>query len=152
MVKTIVNWDEDNDEEMDKKFTYLLALNVLKKIPKWDATEPIDVENLDELFGPDSRPRPAEKPRPAKKPKSVDTSGSTGGSHSNSISDVLQVDYRRKCATAESAYEAKRQKELGFLECRELEFLMIDPDMVPPHKAAFIRRKEEEIMKKYPST
>ncbi|KAL6532502.1 hypothetical protein OROGR_014472 [Orobanche gracilis] len=30
------------------------------------------------------------------------------------------------------------QKELGFLECRELEFLMIDPDTVPPHKAAFI--------------
>ncbi|GKF85814.1 hypothetical protein Tco_0253641, partial [Tanacetum coccineum] len=47
-------------------------------------------------------------------------------------------DYRRKCEAAEVAYEAKRKKELGLLECRELEFLMIDHSLLPPEKAAYI--------------
>ncbi|GJY85284.1 hypothetical protein Tco_0499310 [Tanacetum coccineum] len=51
-------------------------------------------------------------------------------------------------AKCEAAYEAKIKKELGFLECRELEFLMIDLESLPPQKAAYIRRKQEEIMKK----
>ncbi|GJR08827.1 hypothetical protein Tco_0791479 [Tanacetum coccineum] len=35
-------------------------------------------------------------------------------------------------AKCEAAYEAKIKKELGFLECRELEFLMIDLESLPP--------------------
>nr|GEV14625.1 hypothetical protein [Tanacetum cinerariifolium] len=38
-----------------------------------------------------------------------------------------QKDYRHKCEAASAAYEAKRMKELGLLEFKELEFLMIDP-------------------------
>ncbi|GJT52064.1 hypothetical protein Tco_0978221 [Tanacetum coccineum] len=60
----------------------------------------------------------------------------------------VQSDYRRKCEAAEAAYEAKRKKELGMLECRELEFLMIDHSSLPPEKAAYIQRKQAEIMKK----
>lgn len=37
----------------------------------------------------------------------------------------------------------------GFLECKELEFLVLDPETFPEHKAAYIRRKQDEIMKKY---
>ncbi|GKE97432.1 hypothetical protein Tco_0020783 [Tanacetum coccineum] len=59
------------------------------------------------------------------------------------------LDYRRKCEAVEAAYE--RKKELGLLKCRELEFLMIDPSSLPPEKAAYIRRKQDEIMKKYPN-
>ncbi|GKB30486.1 hypothetical protein Tco_0869887 [Tanacetum coccineum] len=62
-----------------------------------------------------------------------------------------KADYRRKCEAAEAAYEAKRKKELGLLECRELEFLMIDPSSLPPEKAAYIERKQAEIMRKYPN-
>ncbi|GKC97918.1 hypothetical protein Tco_1168193 [Tanacetum coccineum] len=60
-------------------------------------------------------------------------------------------DYRRKCEAVEAAYEANRKKELGLLKCRELEFLMIDPSSLPPEKAAYIERKQAEIMKKYPN-
>ncbi|GKA36294.1 hypothetical protein Tco_0722785 [Tanacetum coccineum] len=50
---------------------------------------------------------------------------------------------------AEDAYEAKRKKELGFLECKELEFLMIDPESILPQKVAYLRRKQQEIIDKY---
>nr|GEV50227.1 hypothetical protein [Tanacetum cinerariifolium] len=72
---------------------------------------------------------PLEKLDPRKKQIDghVERRGSTGGSQSESITGVLSQDYRRKCEAAEAAYEAKRKKELGLLECRELEFLMIDP-------------------------
>ncbi|GJW17368.1 hypothetical protein Tco_0024804 [Tanacetum coccineum] len=69
--------------------------------------EPIDEDNLQELFGPDPRERPAGKQRALKK---------------------------RKCDAAERAYKAKREKELGMLQCRELEFLMTDLSSLPPAK------------------
>nr|GEX08010.1 hypothetical protein [Tanacetum cinerariifolium]GEX08011.1 hypothetical protein [Tanacetum cinerariifolium] len=71
------------------------------------------------------------------------------GSQSESVSRVLSQDYRRKCDAAEKAYKAKRQKELGMLQCRELEFLMIDPSSLPPSKRAIIAKKQAEIMRKY---
>ncbi|GKC60871.1 hypothetical protein Tco_1088469 [Tanacetum coccineum] len=86
-------------------------------------------DNLQELFGPDPRERPAGKQRAPKKQKSVDT---------------------RKCEAAERAYEAKREKELAIMQCRELEFLMLDPLTLPPAKRAIIERKQAEIMRKYP--
>ncbi|GJY03040.1 hypothetical protein Tco_0361192 [Tanacetum coccineum] len=52
------------------------------------------------------------------------------------------ADYRRKCEAVEVAYKAKRQKELGLLECRELEFRMIDPSSLPSEKAAYIQKKQ----------
>ncbi|GJS61793.1 hypothetical protein Tco_0656577 [Tanacetum coccineum] len=107
-----------NDTYMERygntKFQYVHSSNILKSYPKWDATKPIDEDNLTELFGPDPRARPAGKPRLAKKQN------------------------RRKCEAVEAAYEAKRKKELGFLECRELEFLMIDPSSLPPEKSVYI--------------
>ncbi|GJT42963.1 hypothetical protein Tco_0951678 [Tanacetum coccineum] len=109
----------------NKMFQYVHSWNILKSYLKWDVVKPIDEDNLAELFGPDPRARPAGKPRPLKKQKSMDTSsaeGSTGGSQSESITGVLSQDYRRKCEAAEAAYEAKGQKELGLLECRELSF------------------------------
>nr|GEU88847.1 hypothetical protein [Tanacetum cinerariifolium] len=75
--------------------------------------EPIDEDNLAELFDPDLRVRPFDKPRPVKKQKSVDTSsagGSAGGStwsQSESITGALSQDYRRKCEAAEAVYEVK---------------------------------------------
>ncbi|GJU43956.1 hypothetical protein Tco_1201222 [Tanacetum coccineum] len=86
-------------------------------------------DNLEELFGPDLRERPAGKQRAPKKQKS---------------------DYRRKCDAAEKAYEAKREKELAIMQCKELEFLMIDHSALPAAKRAIIERKQAEIMRKYP--
>ncbi|GKA94748.1 hypothetical protein Tco_0816786 [Tanacetum coccineum] len=76
--------------------------------------------------------------------------GKHRGSQSESVSGVLSQDYRRKCDAVEKAYEAKREKELGMLQCRELEFLMISPSSLPPAKRAIIERKQAEIMRKYP--
>nr|GFC31906.1 hypothetical protein [Tanacetum cinerariifolium] len=102
----------------NKKIQYVHVWNILKKFPKWNAAEPIDADNLQELFGPDPRERPAGKQRTPKKQKSVDTSsawGSTGGntrgSQSESVSSLVSQDYRRKCDAAERAYEAKSEKE-----------------------------------------
>ncbi|GKD80894.1 hypothetical protein Tco_1347733 [Tanacetum coccineum] len=107
---------------------------ISKSYPKWDAAKPIDEGNLAELFGPDPRAHPAGNLDSRKKQNWW-----------------TRRDYRRKCEAVKAAYEAKRKKELGFLECRELEFLMIDPDSLPPEKVAYIRRKQQEIMKKYPN-
>ncbi|GKC99196.1 glutathione S-transferase T3-like protein [Tanacetum coccineum] len=140
----------------NKKFQYDHVWNILKNYPKWNASEPIDEDNLQELFGPDPRERPAGKQRATKNQKSVDTlsaggstRGSTGGSQSESVSGVLSQGYRRKCDAAEKAYETKRKKELGMLQCRELEFPMIDHSSFPPAKRAIIERKQVEIMRKY---
>nr|GEX81014.1 putative reverse transcriptase domain-containing protein [Tanacetum cinerariifolium] len=114
----------------------------------------INEDNLAELFGLDLRARPAGKPRPMKKAKSMDTSSARGaprGSQSEFLTGVISHDYRRKCETVEAAYEAKRKKELGLLEFRELEFLMIDPSSLSPEKAVYIQRKQDEIMEKYPN-
>nr|GEW77411.1 hypothetical protein [Tanacetum cinerariifolium] len=111
-----------------------------------------------ELFGPDTRERLAGKQRASKKQKSVETlstgestGGSTGGSQSESVSSLVSHDYRRKCDAAKRAYKAKRDKELVMMQCRELEFLMLDPLTLPPEKRAIIEKKQAEIMKKYPS-
>ncbi|GJV69502.1 hypothetical protein Tco_1485011 [Tanacetum coccineum] len=95
-----------------------------------NAAEPIDEDNLQQLFGPDPRERPTGKQRAPKKKKSVDT---------------------RKCDAAERAYEAKREKELAMMQCRELEFLMLNPSTLPPAKRAIIEEKQAEIMRKYPN-
>ncbi|GKB09236.1 hypothetical protein Tco_0837548 [Tanacetum coccineum] len=114
-------------------------------------------DNLQELFGPDQRERPADKQRAKEKQKSVETTsaegstgGSTGGSQSESVSSLVYQDYRRKCDAAEKVYEAKKEKELAKMQCKELEFLMIDPSSLPPAKRAIIERKQAEIMRKYP--
>ncbi|GJU50735.1 hypothetical protein Tco_1220290, partial [Tanacetum coccineum] len=114
-------------------------------------------DNLEELFGPDPKERPAGKQRAPKKQKSVETTsaggstgGSTGGSQSEYVSSLVSQDYRRKCDAAEKAYEAKREKELAIMQCKELGFLMIDPSAFPAAKRAIIERKQAEIMRKYP--
>nr|GEW77893.1 small nuclear ribonucleoprotein E-like [Tanacetum cinerariifolium] len=110
--------------------------------------------NLEELFGPDPRERPAGKQRASKKQKSVDTSsagGSTEGSQSEFVSSLVSQDYRRKSDAAERAYEVKRDKELAMMQCRELELLMLDSSTLSPEKRTIIEKKQAEIMKKYPS-
>nr|GEW50924.1 putative retrotransposon Gag domain, nucleotide-binding alpha-beta plait domain protein [Tanacetum cinerariifolium] len=91
----------------------------LKKHPKWDASEPLNSDDHTEIFGFDVRPRPAES---------------------------LYDDLRRKLQASESAYEAKKEKELSYMECKELEFLMTNADGLPEQKASIIRKKQEKIM------
>ncbi|GJY28850.1 hypothetical protein Tco_0404617 [Tanacetum coccineum] len=117
-------------ERCDKKFQYDHVWNILKNYPKWNEAEPIDEDNLQELFGPDPIEHPVGKQRAPKKQKS---------------------DYRRKCDAAERAYEAKREKEVAMMQCRELEFLMLDPSTLPPAKRAIIEKKQAEIMSRYPN-
>ncbi|GKD56900.1 hypothetical protein Tco_1290287 [Tanacetum coccineum] len=91
-------------KRIGKKFKYRHVWKILKEYPKWGAAEPIDGDNLQEVFGPDKRERPAGKQCPVKK-KSVETSGSTGGSQSESVSSLVSQDYRRKCDATKRAYE-----------------------------------------------
>ncbi|GKA67191.1 ribonuclease H-like domain-containing protein [Tanacetum coccineum] len=113
-----------------------------------DALKPLDTDDHTKIFEPDVRPRPADKTQPAKKTK-LETMGSGGESASGSISDSLHEDLRRKLQAASYAYKAKKEKELAYTECKELEFLMIDPDSLLEPKASIIRKKQEKIMAKY---
>ncbi|GJV39120.1 hypothetical protein Tco_1417560 [Tanacetum coccineum] len=74
--------------------------------------------------------------------------GAPGGV--KSVSSLASQDYRRKCDVAEKAYETKREKELAIMQCKELEFLMIDPSALPAAKRTIIERKQAAIMRKYP--
>ncbi|GKD67897.1 hypothetical protein Tco_1321987 [Tanacetum coccineum] len=38
------------------------------------------------------------------------------------------------------------------MQCRELEFLMLDPSSLPPVKRAIIEKKQAEIMSRYPDS
>ncbi|GKA51600.1 hypothetical protein Tco_0744796 [Tanacetum coccineum] len=136
-------------ERVGKKFQYTHVWKFLKEYPKWDEAEPIDGDNLQDVFGPDKREHPAGKQRARKKQKLVETSGSTGGSQSESVSSLVSQDYRRKCDVAKRAYEAQREKYLAIKKYEEMRFLMIDTSNLPPHKRAFIERQQAEIMRKY---
>ncbi|GKB48066.1 hypothetical protein Tco_0898819, partial [Tanacetum coccineum] len=127
----------------------LKEVSKLQHYPKWDAAEPIDGDNLQEVFGPDKRERPAGKQRAGKKQKSDETSGSTGGSQLESVLSLVSQDYRRKCDAAKRAYEAQKEKDLAIKKCEEMRFLMNDTSNLPPHKRAFIERQQAEIMRKY---
>nr|GEZ70971.1 hypothetical protein [Tanacetum cinerariifolium] len=105
----------------NKNFQYVHAWNILKNYTKWDMAEPIDEDNLAELFA---------LIRERVSPANLDS---------------------RKCEAAEAAYVAKRKKELEMLELRELEFLMIDPCSLPPEKRVIIEKKQAEIMRRYPN-
>ena len=39
-------------------FMYLHVSEILKNYPKWDAEKPIDITCVEDIFGPDKRPRP----------------------------------------------------------------------------------------------
>ncbi|GJW78911.1 hypothetical protein Tco_0140593 [Tanacetum coccineum] len=52
-------------------------------------------------------------------------------------------DLRRKLQAASSAYEAKKEKELAYTKCKELEFLMIDPDSLPEPKPTLSERNKK---------
>ncbi|GJS97696.1 hypothetical protein Tco_0804664 [Tanacetum coccineum] len=118
-------------------------VSYLKKHPKWDAPKPLDADDHTEIFGPRVRPRPPGKPRPAKKTKS-ETTESSGGSQSGFISESLSEDLRRKLQATESAYEEKKEKELAYMECKELEFLMIDAEGDHPKAANKGEASEKE--------
>ncbi|GJY39484.1 putative RNA-directed DNA polymerase, eukaryota, reverse transcriptase zinc-binding domain protein [Tanacetum coccineum] len=62
---------------------------------------------------------------------------------------VLVRKILRKCDAAERAYEAQREKDLAIKKCEEMKFLMIDTLNLPPHKRAFIKRQQSEIIRKY---
>ncbi|GKC13560.1 hypothetical protein Tco_1010342 [Tanacetum coccineum] len=132
-----------------KKFLYPHVWNILKNYPKWDAAEPIDADNLEELFGPDPRERPAGKQRAPKKQKSVETT-STGGVNRSLYRHLFLRIIDVNVMLLKKVYKAKREKELAIMQCKELEFLMIDPSALPAAKRAIIERKQAEIMRKYP--
>ncbi|GJY81907.1 hypothetical protein Tco_0494658 [Tanacetum coccineum] len=58
----------------------------------------------------------------------------SGGSQSESVSSLVSQEYRRKRDATEKAYEAKREKESAIIQCKELEFLMIDPSALPANE------------------
>ncbi|GKA90368.1 hypothetical protein Tco_0812238 [Tanacetum coccineum] len=67
---------------------------------------------------------------------------SSGESALGSISDSLSEDLKNKLQAASSAYEVKKEKEFSYTKCKELEFLMIDPNSLPETKASIIRKKK----------
>ncbi|GKF49807.1 hypothetical protein Tco_0143058 [Tanacetum coccineum] len=75
--------------------------------------------------------------------------GSSGGSASGSLSDVVSKDLRRKLQAETSAYEAEKEKEVALMEFKEMEFLTIDADSLPEPKASIIRKRQEKIIAKY---
>nr|GEZ04485.1 laccase/diphenol oxidase family protein [Tanacetum cinerariifolium] len=128
-----------------RKFQLEHCWRILKARSKWDAPKPLDTEDHTEIFGPDVRPRPAGNTRPATKTKS-ETTGSSGGSASESFSDYVSEDLRRKLQAGTSAYEAKKAKEMAMIEFKEMEFLTIDADSLPEPKASIIQRKQENSL------
>ncbi|GKC81585.1 hypothetical protein Tco_1137302 [Tanacetum coccineum] len=131
-----------------RKFQLEHCWRIVRGHSKWDAPKPLDTEDHTEIFGPDTRPRPAGKTRPAKKIKS-ETTRSSGGSASGSLSDYVSEDLMRKLQAGTSAYEAKKAKEMAMIEFKEMEFLTIDVDSLPELKASIIRSRQEKIIAKY---
>nr|GEW70347.1 hypothetical protein [Tanacetum cinerariifolium] len=112
-----------------------------------DLSDVDDFVDLDMIMRQVQSEQQQEEEAERKKQKSVETTsagGSTGGSQSESVSSLVSQDYRRKCDAAEKAYEAKRDKELAIMQCKELKFLKIDHSSLPAAKRAIIERKQAE--------
>ncbi|PWA92012.1 myb-like domain, Myb/SANT-like DNA-binding domain protein [Artemisia annua] len=154
-------------------FNYEHVLDVLKHYPKWDAEEPIDITCLDDIFGPDKRPRPERTTRRPGKKQKLETlsAASSGGSQTSTFSGQLSEKYgqakdaqmamlevkkarEQKALEKEQKMLEKEQKMLEaqekVLEMQEMQLLMLDPTMVnDPIRARIIRQRQALITKKY---
>ena len=141
-------------------FNLVHVWEILKRYPKWDAEEPLDITCLEDIFGPDKRPRPERtNRRPGKKPKSTDTSSaaSSGGSQTSTFSAQLSEKYNQAKDAQTACYEARRktaekqyEKEAALAEWLEMNLLMLEPNNVTdPIRAEVIRKRQARITKKY---
>ncbi|PWA94497.1 ABC transporter Tap-like, P-loop containing nucleoside triphosphate hydrolase [Artemisia annua] len=123
-----------------RSFTYLHVWEILKQYPKWDAEDPLNFACLEDIFGPDKRPRPETTTKQAqKKQKSTDASSaaSSGGSQTSSFSGHLSEKYFAAKDVQMSMYEMKKAKEQKALEAQEslselheMQLLMLEPNTV----------------------
>ncbi|GJT35361.1 hypothetical protein Tco_0925780 [Tanacetum coccineum] len=116
-----------------------------------DLTEDEDIPavNIDELFGPDARPRSPGKQRPRKKTKS-DTSVSTGGSSSSSqLGEIMTNELRLKREAAEAAFEVAKQKDRTVMRLEEIKFLAISTKDLSEDDASFIEEQKREVRARY---
>nr|GEZ23569.1 hypothetical protein [Tanacetum cinerariifolium] len=130
----------------NKKLTLEHACRVLKEYAKWDATDPANPIDLTELFDDDARPRPAGKPRPAKK---TNRRGRRAPREVGYFIRNFAFRTQAQAGSREKAYEARKQKDLAIMECKELEFLTINTDGMPKDQAAIINCKKQQIIKKF---
>lgn len=142
-----------------KSFMYVHVWEVLNFFPKWDAEEPIDITCLEDIFGPDKRPRPerdgGRKSLAANKQKSTLTSSaaSSSWSQTSTFSGQLSEKYSQKANVQMACYEARREKELKVLEMKEMKFLLLNSDATTdPEKATIIRKRQTKIMKEFRNT
>nr|GEY70368.1 hypothetical protein [Tanacetum cinerariifolium] len=149
------------DENKNNTFAQEDAWEILRKHAKWDAPAPapapvdltkdeeITEVSTDELFGPDTRPRPPGKQRPCKKTK-PDTSVSTGGSSSSSqFGDIMTKELRLKREAAEAAFEVAKEKDRTVMRLEKMKFLAISTKDLPEDDAYFIEEQKKTIRAKY---
>ncbi|GJY31223.1 hypothetical protein Tco_0414718 [Tanacetum coccineum] len=121
------------DENESIPFVQDDACEILPAHSKWDAPEPVDLNEGDvpgvgneDLFGEDARPRPPgpdKSKRPSKKTKS-DTTTSTGGSNSsNPFGEHMLSEFSLKREAAEKACEASKENDRTLMRLEEMKFL-----------------------------
>ena len=138
----------------------------MKNYPKWDAEDPLDVTCLDDIFGPDKRPRPERTNRRAGKKQKSETSSaaSSGGSQTSTFSGHLSEKYLQAKDAQMAMYEVKKAREQKALEkeqkmleaqeraleVQEMQLLMLEPNTLSdPIRANIIRQRQLLVQKKY---
>lgn len=140
-------------------FTYVHVWEILKRYPKWDAEEPLDITCLEDIFGPDKRPcLERNTKRAGKKQKSTKTSSaaSSGGSQTSTFPGQLSEKYTQEKDAQTACYEARRkreekalEKEARALEWQDMQMLMLDPSLVTyPVRAEIIGKRQTRITQK----
>ncbi|GJU97500.1 hypothetical protein Tco_1326771 [Tanacetum coccineum] len=107
---------------------------ILKEYPKRDAAEPIDGDNLQEVFGPDKRERPAGKQRAGKKQKSVHGKRLCYEKQSQTTDRIRSMEFQGKRGERLCKFSAKLFRDLKSLAGRKC----LAPVMTPGSLANMI--------------
>nr|GEU80745.1 hypothetical protein [Tanacetum cinerariifolium] len=142
------------DEHKGVAFCQEDAWAILKFLPKWDASEQVDLTGdvpgatQEDLFGHDAQPRPAGKPRPAKKTKSDATASTGGSSASTQFEELMEQELRLKRKAAERAFEVQSEKDRTLMRLEELRFLATSTKDLDDADAYWIKKQKRLIRNK----
>ncbi|GJW95422.1 glutathione S-transferase T3-like protein [Tanacetum coccineum] len=139
------------DENKGTSFSQEYAWEILRCHAKWDAPNPVDLTEGDqvsgvgqaELFSEDAQPRPPSKQLPDKKTKS-DTTTSTGRSNSSSqLGNLMTNELCLKWEAEEKAYEVSNEKDRTVMRFEEMKFLAISTNNLSEDDAYWINVQKQ---------
>ncbi|GJX46468.1 hypothetical protein Tco_0271658 [Tanacetum coccineum] len=139
------------DENKGTSFSQEYAWEILRCHAKWDAPNPVDLTEGDqvsgvgqaELFSEDAQPRPPSKQLPDKKTKSDTTTSTRRSNSSSQLGNLMTNELCLKWEAEEKAYEVSNEKDRTVMRFEEMKFLAISTNNLSEDDAYWINVQKQ---------